>query len=110
MYYNVHYPNGIVKKHLPLFSNQRLPGLEKVFYNGNNYYVIVEISERDVWVESISLDEYYKTIGDTETSRNNYCCVFNYYYGCSSVANYVFNWICFGFDYIILFISDFYDW
>lgn len=69
MYYNVHYPDGDVKKHKTRFKDTYMPGLEKVFFNARTvgfnlptYYIIVEMNETDIWVEEIDAVEYNRAM------------------------------------------------
>lgn len=68
LFYNVHYPDGVIQKHRTHYNNGMFPALDKVFYNYKQFdenqsahcFQIVEMSEEDIWVEEISHGDYNK--------------------------------------------------
>ena len=78
LYYNVHYPNGDVKRHYLKHKDIRHPGLDKIFFNGSLCFQIEEMSEEDLWVKEINSPEYYRLLGLHETNNIFTCFVYDY--------------------------------
>ncbi len=64
MYYNIHYPDGTVKRHKSYHEDKCLPVLGGAFYNLRDHrncyclFIITEMGEEDIWVEKASDREY----------------------------------------------------
>lgn len=59
MLYTVHYPNGVTKKHQLRYNDICVASLDKVFYNGDDFFQITEMSEEEIWVEVIIKEDFY---------------------------------------------------
>ena len=74
--YNVHYPDGSIKRHELEYNHQYLPDLDKCFYcnytDYDGFFIIYsiymqvsEMNDEDIWTEEISKERYMEIMYDS---------------------------------------------